>query len=380
MWIIAAAVGAAVFIAGIKHFGGTAAEEETMPRERLARREAKPEHSGWSVRSGSTDLASSDDVQVPRRVEAQPANGASRGSRSAELRGGQPVAGSGAAVAPAAPRDGAAAGTTGGPVTGADPAAANGGVQGKAPAAAARPGVGVVTGEGAVAHNPEGSEDAPAIAEAGGTEQQPTGDPAAQGTPGQDHQTAATPAPAATPAEVAIGAMYDSKDTTFSIDTPVEVKDIGPISGHGVTMTMTLAPDWAPDSQDDADFLKLGDNLELGKNVHFLRLRYFDADGAEHVIGTDITKWQDIQPPYSIAATVNGNQLALVVNGQLVAHGTTEGAPYEPPADPTLQIGCVDYPTTRPCASGGANAVRIVPPMSNAESMAFTKPPPAGHR
>ena len=169
--------------------------------------------------------------------------------------------------------------------------------------------------------------------------------------------------------------MYDSKDATFSIDQPVEVKDVGPIPGHGVTMMLQLAPDWTPDNMDDAAFLNLGDNLELSKNVHFLRLQYTDASGAEHGIGTDMTQWQNIQPPYSIAATINENQMALVVNGQLVAHGTVDGLPYDPPSNPTLQIGCFDYPASRPCASGSASGVLVGPPLSNAQSITQTKPP-----
>jgi hypothetical protein len=141
-------------------------------------------------------------------------------------------------------------------------------------------------------------------------------------------------------------------------------------------MTMNLAPTWAPDNQDDADLLRLGDNLALTKNVNFLRLEYKDANGVQHSIGTDMTgpAWQDIEQPYSMAATIVNNQMALVVNGKLVAHGNWDGQPYEPPTNPTLGVGCVDFPASRPCAAGDASGVMVLPPMSNADSIARTKP------
>ena len=59
-------------ITGIKHFGGSANQDDTAASQRLAQREAKTEHNGWSVRSDSEDLPTSDDVEVERQAPARP--------------------------------------------------------------------------------------------------------------------------------------------------------------------------------------------------------------------------------------------------------------------------------------------------------------------
>jgi len=379
MGIVAAVVGVVAIVGGIKLFGGSPADDEMARPQKLAQRDAKTEHGGWSVRSNSQDPLDADagDIKVPRQAAANPGGIAPprRGEPSAP-QGGQHAA-SGQGENAAQPDSGSAAGVAPANPSGVDGtnrsapsiriARANQGIApGSQPVAQ---GEGGIEGGGVAAVNaPGAAADAPA-----GNEPKPAQD--------QQAQQPTPPAPAATPGDVAAGSIYDSKDTTFSMDTPTEVKDIPPISGHGVTMMMNLDPQWADGTanQDDVALLKLGDNLELSKNVHFLRLQYTDANGSEHSIGSDMTTWQDIQPPYSIAATVNENQLALIVNGKLVAHDTTEGLPYEPTADPTLQIGCFDYPASRPCAPGDASGVVVVPPVSNAELITKTTPANAKH-
>jgi hypothetical protein len=379
MWIVAAAVGVVALIAGVKHFSASPDEDAAPPR--LAQREAKTEQGGWSVRANSQDIPTGDDIKVQRQVEAKPAGSAPpRRGVPAEPQGGQPAVGSGAAGVPAQGNGGVGAGSA--PHTtnvGRPPGGTNAGSAGQRNTGVAEGSPPVAdlaadaTGEvGGASANPA------AAAPAGGGAPNGAANPAANAPPGsnpaqpaQDQQVQATPPGADV---VAVGALYDSKDNTFSIDTPPEPVKVGDIPGHGVTMMMNLAPDWTPDNQDDASFLKLGDNLELSKNVNYMRLEYTDPSGAKHSIGTNMAQWEGIDPPYTVGATVNENQMALVVNGKAVARGTWEGAPYEAPQNPTLQIGCADFPDSRPCASGSASGVMVLPPTSTADLIKRTNP------
>ena len=108
MWIVAAAVGVVALIAGVKHFSGSTDEDETGRVQQLAR-QAKTEHGGWSVRSNSQDLPTSDDVKVQSRVEAKPGGIApARPGLPGQPQGGQPAAGFGSEGNPAQPNKGIA--------------------------------------------------------------------------------------------------------------------------------------------------------------------------------------------------------------------------------------------------------------------------------
>jgi|SRR5579862_1494983 len=375
--IVGAVVGVLALIVLVKHFTGSSDDERATP-QKLALQQ-KSEHGGWNVRSNSDDIGTSDDVKVQRQAEAKPANIAPpRAGRPPEGSGEKPVAGSGDA-APAAEPD-----SPNGEANdkGANPDDVPAGAQAARPAGpnvpnnsgAAAPG-GVPGSGGNPAANAGAVGAGGAPVGAGANE---AGTPNSEPKPPQEQAAQATPQ-AADPESIDVGAVYDSKDKTFAIDAPTQLKDLGNLPSNGVTMTMNLVPNWSPDNQDDADFLKLGDNLSLLKNVNFLRLEYTDANGVQHSIGTDMTGplWQDIQQPYSMAATVVDNQMALVVNGKLVAHGNWDGQPYEAPENPTLGVGCVDYPASRPCATGAATGVMVLPPLSPADSIARTKPPNA---
>jgi hypothetical protein len=360
MWIVAAVLGVLVIVAGVKHFGGSAPEDETAVPQRLTQREAKPEHGGWSVRSNSEELETSDDVKVQRRIEAKPGNIVPRRSNQPpESQAGQPAAGTGAAANPDQPASDIAKGDepqagVGGDVPGGTtvgrtaPSGTN--VGRGAPSDNDNGGTANATGGMPVAAVDMNGAQLAAANTQPGTEQNPT----------HDQQVQPTPPEAANPVEM-IGAIYDSKDATFSTDTPVEVKDIGNLPGPGVTMKMQLTTDLPADNQDDATFLKLGDNLELSKNVNFMRLEYFDSAGKPYGIGSDMTTWaaQGIEQPYDVTVAVVGNHLSMIVNNKGVAQGTVDGPPFELQSNPALHVGCVDFAPGRPCASSALSNVKV---------------------
>jgi hypothetical protein len=356
MWIVVAAVGLVVIIIGVKYFGGSAPEDETAVPQRLAQREAQTEHSGWSVRSKSEDLPTSDDVKVQRQIEAKPGNIAPpRKNQPAEAQGGQPPEGVSVGEKPAQPGNEIAAEAdvgSGAPRDLAGDRAPNAKLGTGAPnanvgAAANSAGSAAL---GAPGTNPSGEQHAAADTQPG-SEQNPT----------HDQQAQPAPPEGANPPAV-IGMAYDSKDTTFSTDTPVEVKDIGPLSGSGVTMQMQLTTDLPADNQDDATLLKLGDNLELSKNVNFMRLEYFDSAGKPYGIGSDMTTWaaQGIEQPFDIKVEVSGNHLWMTVNDKVVAKGTVDGPPFELQPNPSMTVGCMGYAASRPCAPNVLSNVQVI--------------------
>ena len=369
IWVVAAIVGVVVIIASLRYFSGSGPEEESAIAGRLAQRAAQTEKGTWSNRSRSEDIVTGDDVRVQRQVEVKP--GSVPGQRPQPGSEGGPQAPDGGATQPeggtAQPQaqvgNGAVKGALGGPGDSPVDAVDVGGEPIRAPS-------GPDIEPGSLAANAPG-----AIGMGAGQ----VGVPGSAGTAKDPETPPAHPTPAEwiAPDDLRVGAVYSSEDKTFSLDAPVEIDNIGTIPGPGVTMMIDLEPVWDAENQDDVSLLRLGDNLELSKNVTFIRLEYIDANGAPQSIGSDMRKWAErgIEPPYRIAAIANGNKLWLIVNGVQVSHTVVAGGPYQAPENPGLQIGCVGYPASRPCAGGNGSNVVIVPSIPPAEAIARTIPP-----
>ncbi len=161
---------------------------------------------------------------------------------------------------------------------------------------------------------------------------------------------AQAPDPAASadePGQLPRDAAYVSGDTElFSTDTPVEVPDVGKIAGRRGSMSLWLQPQWAEGNHDDAALVQLGDNLQLVKNVSFLRFELAEDAGAGGV-GFSIADWKAGEW-HQVTATWHGNEMALYIDGQL-ASTTTRPVPVELPPETTLRIGS-NFPASRPIA------------------------------
>lgn len=139
---------------------------------------------------------------------------------------------------------------------------------------------------------------------------------------------------------------YDSGEALLSTSSPVEVPEMGKLAGGRGTVSLWLKPQWEEGNHDDAAIVQLGGDLQLVKNVNFLRFE-LARDGGAGGVGVPITDWKPGEW-HQVAATWNGNQLSLYVDGQL-ASTTTRQVPIELPPDTTLRIGS-DFPLNRPIA------------------------------
>jgi hypothetical protein len=191
-------------------------------------------------------------------------------------------------------------------------------------------------------------------------------------------QVAAAEAPAAArtaepeaPTPVAAEPTFDSgEESAYPLDAQIEVPDIGKIAGDEGTVSLWLQPQWDVGNQDDATLMQLGDQLQLTKNVNYLRLELMGQDGVGG-LGVPITEWQQGEW-HQVTATWNGNAMALYVDGQLVSQ-TINGQPIELPEEAKLYIGS-DYPLNRPVAPGTIGRIDVRGrPLSPAEIAAAYK-------
>ena len=171
---------------------------------------------------------------------------------------------------------------------------------------------------------------------------------------------------------------YDSGDALLSTGSPVDVPDVGQLAGHTGTVSLWLQPQWEEGNHDDAAIVQLGGDLQLVKNVSFLRFE-LARDGGTGGVGVPIADWKPGEW-HQVTATWNGNQLALYVDGQL-ASAATRALPVELPPDAGLRIGS-DYPVNRPIAPAVIGRVdlrtRPLAPteIARAYDRATSSPPP----
>ena len=139
---------------------------------------------------------------------------------------------------------------------------------------------------------------------------------------------------------------YDSGDELLSTGQPREIPDMSKIAGRTGTMSLWLQPQWGEGNHDDAAIVQLGDNLQLVKNVNFLRFELAQDEGTGG-IGVPIEDWKAGEW-HQVTATWNGNQISLYVDGQLASTATRD-SPIDLGPDTNLRIGS-NFPTSRPVA------------------------------
>jgi hypothetical protein len=207
-----------------------------------------------------------------------------------------------------------------------------------------------------------------AIAGATGSGSHEAGGGAAAGAAG----AAANGTPPAAAEPPATWFPYSSGDqVNYALNEQTAVDDIGKIAPRSGTMSFWLQPGWQTGNQDDANFLEVGDGqLQVIKNVNFLRFEFTDADGGKGGIGAPITDWQEGQA-HQITTTWTGNTYSLYIDGQLVSQTQYPGGAVQVPPDAKLLIGSA-YPENRPVAPGTINGVDIGGrPLSPAEVAAM---------
>ena len=150
---------------------------------------------------------------------------------------------------------------------------------------------------------------------------------------------------------------FDSGDTVYATDVPVEIPEIGKIVSRAGTLSFLMQPAWAEGNQDDATLLEVGDGrLRVVKNVNFLRFEFTDDAGNPGGIGAPLTQWGQDEW-HQVTATWNGALFALYMDGELVSQ-TVQSGGFQLPPDASLRIGS-NYPLGRPVAPGMIGRVDV---------------------
>ena len=147
------------------------------------------------------------------------------------------------------------------------------------------------------------------------------------------------------------------EDSRYALDEQIEGPEIGKFASRAGTVSFWLQPDWQPGNQDDASLIELGDNMQIIKNVNFLRFEFTDENGGTGGIGAPITEWKAGEW-HQVATTWAGNQFSLYLDGKLVSQTTYPGGPIQLQPDSKLFIGS-DFPESRPVAPGTIGKVDV---------------------
>lgn len=108
---------------------------------------------------------------------------------------------------------------------------------------------------------------------------------------------------------------FEGGDRLFDTGVPMEVKDAGRISPDGGMVSFWIQPEWAHNSEDSADLMRLGETgLQIVKEGSFLRFQYTDAKGNEQGGDADIGQWQD-GDWHHVIASWTGEAMSLYVDG-----------------------------------------------------------------
>jgi len=202
--------------------------------------------------------------------------------------------------------------------------------------------------------------------------QGPAGTPSgAPGGPGaQPGAPAQPPAAAEQPVPVATGNVFQSDAAAqYTLDTPFDLPDATKLAGRMGSVAFWLQPQWQDGNQDDATFFDISGQLQLIKNVNFLRFEYTDEQGQIHGIGFPITDWK-AGDSHLVATSWNGNVFQLYVDGQLATQATLPNI-LNLPTDTAMTIGS-DFPVSRPVAPGTMNGLDVQNrPLSPAEVLAL---------
>jgi hypothetical protein len=143
------------------------------------------------------------------------------------------------------------------------------------------------------------------------------------------------------------GIVFDSGDTAYATDKKVAVADVQGVAAG--TVSFWLQPQWDQGNQDDAAFIAIGDALQVVKNVDYLRFEALKGGTVTSGVGAPIAAWKDGEW-HQVAATWEGDQLALYFDGNLVSR-QQRVPPIQLADNAQLFVGS-SYPAGRPVAPG----------------------------
>ncbi|MBI3783146.1 MAG: LamG domain-containing protein [Deltaproteobacteria bacterium] len=157
-------------------------------------------------------------------------------------------------------------------------------------------------------------------------------------------------------------------DKSFDTQTQTQVQDVGKISGEAGTVSFWVKPGWGPDSQDDANFVQLGDSsLRFAKNVNYLRFEYFDKNGTEQGVGVNIGDWRE-GDWHQVAGTWNGKTYELFVDGKPGSQNTFPQPP-DFQKDTRVLVGS-NFGSNIPVAPGEITGLQVLNRPSSAGEIA----------
>jgi hypothetical protein len=144
----------------------------------------------------------------------------------------------------------------------------------------------------------------------------------------------------------------------YLTDAPVEAAPLGqlPEGGRG-SVAFWFQPHWQAGNQDDASLVDLaGGQLQLRKNVNFLRLELTDVDGRTHAIGAPISHWKTGEWQ-QVAGSWDVNVFQLYLDGQLMREASIDGV-FLLPEEARVLVGS-DFPPHRPIAPGVIGGLQV---------------------
>ncbi len=140
----------------------------------------------------------------------------------------------------------------------------------------------------------------------------------------------------------------DAEYKTINQTDPTELKDL---TGDAGTIAFWLQPAWDGNSQDDAQFISIGDGaIRVYKNVNFLRFEITATDGTKASLGMPINDWvagdwHHVMPTWDD----NTHQMQLIVDGKVESQNVYNSSLKL--SKPMLTIG-TNEPAQRPIAPG----------------------------
>src|SRR2546428_11324136 len=124
-------------------------------------------------------------------------------------------------------------------------------------------------------------------------------------------------------------------------------RDARQLEGKGLVLVPAAL---AGRKRDDASLVDSADGqLQLLKNVNFLRLEFTDVEGGTHGVGAPITDWKPGEW-HQVAGSWDVNVVQLYLDGQLVRE-TSIGSVLLLPEKARLRLGSA-FPPNRPTAPG----------------------------
>jgi len=165
-----------------------------------------------------------------------------------------------------------------------------------------------------------------------GTQRETLGE-AQRAGPGGADRTAAVEAPPPDP--LAFAKEAEKEYETLSETDAGEVKGL---TGGGGTISFWLQPAWDGTSQEDASFVRIGDDrLRVYKSATYLRFDITDAQGQPTSLGMPIADW-NAGDWHQVVTTWDGHVISFFIDGKLIGQNAYNGQ-IELPPDPKLLVG-----------------------------------------